>query len=207
MTISPYFSHISNVSEQYRVMNDLSRECIQVKGLDFAYIPRDSSDADTLFGEDVKSTFTSKVILEMYCKNTAGFDGEGDFFSKFGLDIRDEATFQINKTRFEEVVTDEYPNITRPREGDLIYYEMAKSLFEITFVEKEKPFYQRGIQTIWECNVKKFEYNHDEMLSDINEVDDLEQLLPADDNSEDIQTESDTFMDFNERDPFSSNDY
>lgn len=206
MTISAYFHHTTSGREQ-DLMNDLSRETIQLKGLDFAYIPRDSSDVDQLFGEDVKSTFDTSVTLEMYCKNMSGFEGEGDFFSRFGLDIRDEAVFQIHKNRFTEVVTAVYPAITRPREGDLIYFELAKSLLEISFVEKEKPFYQRGIQTIWEVNVKKFEYNHDEMLSGIEAVDDIESEIDRDDDSDVIQTESDTFVNFDEHDPFSSNDY
>lgn len=204
--ISPYFKHDSKVSEQ-DLINDLSRETVFLRGQDFSYIPRDSSDADTLFGEDVKSTFTAAVTLEMICTNMTGFDGEGDFFSRFGLDIRDEATFQIHKGRFTEEVTAVYADIERPREGDLIYYDMASSILEITFVEKEKPFYTRGIQTMWECTVKKFEYNHDEMLSGIVAVDDIETEIDFGDDSEDIQTESDTFMNFDENDPFSNNSY
>lgn len=206
MTISSYFHHISSGAEQ-NLMEDLSRETIQIKGLDFSYIPRDSDDADPLFGEDIKSTYDTSVTLEMYCKQMTGFDGEGDFFSRFGLDIRDEAVFQIHKKRFEEVVTAVYPNITRPREGDLIYFELASTLLEISFVEKEQPFYQRGIQTLWEANVKKFEYNHDEMLTGIDAVDDIEAAPELDDDSTTIQTESDTFMNFDESDPFSKNEY
>jgi hypothetical protein len=206
MTISSYFKHTTSTVEQ-TLMEDLSRETIQIKGLDFAYIPRDASDADELFGEDVKSTFDTSVTLEMYCKQMTGFEGEGDFFSRFGLDIRDEAVFQIHKKRFEAVVTIAYPTITRPREGDLIYFELANTLLEISFVEKEKPFYQRGIQTLWEVNVKKFEYNHDDMSTGITEVDAIETADDVGDDSTTIQTESDTFMDFDEHDPFSSNDY
>lgn len=204
--ISSYFHHIDSSREQ-QLMDDLSRETIFIRGLDYAYIPRDSSDADALFGEDIKSTFTSAVTLEMYCKQQTGFEGEGDFFSRFGLDIRDEATFQINKNRFTAVVTAAYPDISRPREGDLIYYALAKSLFEITFVEPEQPFYQRGIQTLWEVSLKKFEYNHDEMLSGITAVDDIENEVDNDDDSANIQTESDTFVNFDESDPFSNNSY
>lgn len=206
MTISSYFHH-TNSSAEHQLMDDLSRETIQLKGLDFAYIPRDSSDADSLFGEDVKSTFDASVTLEMYCKQQTGFEGEGDFFSKFGLDIRDEAVFQINKNRFTEVVTAVYPSITRPREGDLIYYALAKSLLEISFVEKEKPFYLRGIQTLWECNVRKFEYNHDEMVTGITEVDAIETEPDTNDDSAVVQIESDEVMNFDEHDPFSTNDY
>ena len=204
--ISPYFKHTNKVSEQ-DLINDLSRETVYLRGQDFSYIPRDSSDADTLFGEDVKSTFTAAVTLEMICTNMTGFDGEGDFFSRYGLDIRDEANFEIHKGRFTEVVTAVYPEIERPREGDLIYYAMASTILEITFVEPEKPFYTRGVQTMWNLTLKKFEYNHDEMSSGIPAVDDIKNTVDYGDDSESIQEESDTIIDFDESDPFSNNTY
>jgi len=206
MTISPHFFHISSSAEQ-KLMQDLTRETIQLKGLDLKYIPRDSSDADFLFGEDVQSTFSSAVVLEMYCEEQTGFGGEGDFLSNFGLDIRDEAKFIIDKVRFTEEVTDVYPAIKRPREGDLIFYDLANSLFEITFVENERPFYQRGIQTVWDCSAKKVEYNHDILSSGDIKVDALEDKVDTLDDGNDIQTEGDEFIDFSEADPFSDNDY
>jgi hypothetical protein len=84
---------------------------------------------------------------------------------------------------------------------------MANILLELTFVEDEKPFYPAGILTVWECNAKKFEYNHDEMLSGIPDVDSVETADDRNDDSSQIQSESDAFMDFNENDIFSSNNY
>lgn len=204
--INPHFYHVTSTREQ-NLMKDLTREVIMNKGLDFSYIPRDSTDADVLFGEDVQSIFSSGVVLEMYCEEQQGFAGEGDFMSNFGLDIRDEATFLIAKDRFEAVVKNEYPAIIRPREGDLIYHSLSKSLFEITFAEDEKPFFQRGIQTVWKCLTKRFEYNRDIMDSGIAEVDELNIRTDTNDDDEAIQTEGDTFVTFNENDPFSSNNY
>jgi hypothetical protein len=204
--ISQYFKHITATNEQ-SLVNDLTVETIQLRGLDFEYIPRDSSNADPIFGEDIKSTFTNSVTIEMYCKNMTGFGGEGDFFSRFGLDVRDDAVFQISRSRFSDVVTAEYPTIPRPREGDLIWFELANILLEITFVEDEKPFYTKGLLTVWECNVKKFEYSHENMDSGIPDVDGINIAEDRHDDSTAIQTESDTFMDFTETDPFSSNNY
>jgi hypothetical protein len=188
-------------------MKELNRETIFLRGHDFGYIPRDASDIDTIFGEVVKETYQAAVTLEFYCEQQTGFEGEGDFFSKFGLDIRDEATFIVNKDRFTEVVANSYPSILKPREGDLMYYDLAKSLFEITHVEKEQPFYQRGVQVQWVLKAKKFEYNYDEMTSGISEVDDLNTKEDPYNDSDEIQTASDEFMNFDENDPFSNNDY
>jgi hypothetical protein len=39
----------------------------------------------------------------MYIKNTQNFDGEGDFLSKFNLEIRDSITFVMARKRWEQV--------------------------------------------------------------------------------------------------------
>jgi len=178
-----------------------------MKGLNMKYVPRDSTNLDNLFGEDNQSTFTAAVELEMYFNEMTGFGGESDIFSRFGLNINDEGTFIISYSRFKDVVTAAYPLINRPREGDLIYFDLPTSVFEIAWVEDEKPFYQNGILTIWTCHCKKFEYNHDIMESGVDNVDDivLDPVRTAD--NDDIQTESDTFVNFDENDPFSDNSY
>ncbi len=203
MTISSHFYHISSDKEQ-SLMKDLTREVIHIRGLDFFYIPRDSSDADWLFGEDTKSTFTESVKIEMYPTLQDGFEGDGDFLAKFGVDIRDEIQFQIAKDRFSVEIKKKYPTILRPREGDLIYYPLTNSIFEIMFVEHERPFYNRGIQTTWEVNCKKFQFNRDEMDTGIAEIDDLNTDEPYD-NNEEFQTEADPILNFDEKDPFSEN--
>jgi hypothetical protein len=42
----------------------------------------------------------------MYIKNTEGFEGEGDFLSKFGLEIRDSVTFTVARKRFDQIRTE-----------------------------------------------------------------------------------------------------
>lgn len=207
MAISPYFKHITSAPEQ-QLADDLSRESIQMRGLDLQYIPRSASDVDDLFGEVSKETYQASVTIEMYVENQTGFEGEGDFFTaNFGLDIRDEASIDINKNRFTQEMSVTYPGITIPREGDLIYYALADTLLEISYVEKEDPFYPRGTQTNWKIKAKKFEYNQDVMNSGITDVDDIETDPELFNDSTEIQTESDTSMDFSEDDPFSTNDY
>ena len=48
-----------------------------------------------MFGEDVLSKFDNAFALEMYVKNVEGFDGEGEFLTKFNLEVRDQITFSI----------------------------------------------------------------------------------------------------------------
>ena len=101
--------------------------------MDIFYMPRTSRDSvDLLYGEDTLKTYTSAFALEMYLEDVTGMEGEGDFMSKFGLEIRDELTFLVSRRRFAFTV-----NQTRPNEGDLIYIPMLQNFFEITFVEHE----------------------------------------------------------------------
>ena len=87
--------------------------------------------------------------LEAYLMNIDGYAGSGDILTKFGVRVTDEATFVISKERFEEAVApfleqqeDEYELSNRPKEGDLIFFPLGKRMFEIKFVEHERPFYQ-----------------------------------------------------------------
>ena len=101
--------------------------------MDIFYMPRSSRDSvDLLYGEDTLKTYTSAFALEMYLEDVTGMEGEGDFMSKFGLEIRDELTFLVSRRRFAFTV-----NQTRPNEGDLIYVPLIQNFFEITFVEHE----------------------------------------------------------------------
>jgi hypothetical protein len=206
MTISPYFHHISGEGER-GLMKDLVRETIFLKGSDISYIPRDSRGADYLWGEDIQSTFTDAVTIEMYCTENRIQAGQ-DIMSKFGIQVQDESTFIVSKHRFDEVITAVYPDIKRPREGDIIYYPVTRSAWEITFAEDEIPFYVKGIQTVWIVSTRKFEANYDIMDSKVPDVDfvDNKENEPFDDKT-DIQEEADTFVDFSEADPFSTNSY
>jgi hypothetical protein len=101
--------------------------------MDIYYMPRSTGDqVDMLYGEDTLKQYTAAYPLEMYLEDVTGMEGEGDFMSKFGLEIRDEMTFLVSRRRFVFTV-----NQQRPNEGDLIYVPMLQNFFEITFVEHE----------------------------------------------------------------------
>jgi len=109
-------------------------ESLQIYGTDVYYIPRDLVNEDTVFGDDTESSFNSSYKVEMYIDNIEGFEGEGDLFTKFGVEIRDEATFVVARRRWLQTVGRYDNEITgeRPREGDLIYLPLSNSTFQIT---------------------------------------------------------------------------
>jgi hypothetical protein len=133
-----YFNNfpVDQITSEQLLVEDLVIEAMQIHGMDVYYMPRTSGDSeDMLYGEDTLKQYTTAYNLEMYLENVTGMDGEGDFMSKFGLEIRDEITLLVSRRRFK--YTTGASNLFRPREGDLIYVPLVQNFFEITQVEHE----------------------------------------------------------------------
>ena len=170
MPTNPYFNTANRTSEQ-NLVEDLIVEAIQIYGHDVVYLPRTLMNEDVLYGEDPISKFSSHYNIEVYVKNVDGFEGQGDFLSKFGLQIQDQATFVVSKARFERILD---PVRERPTEGDLIYFPLTERLYEIVFVEHEPVFYQTGKLHSYEFNVEKFSYSHEDFETGDPDIDQVE---------------------------------
>ena len=168
-----YFS--AGARSEQNLYEDLIIESIKIYGQDLYYMPRDLVNVDAVFREDPVSSFNSNYLLEMYVDNVDGFDGEGDLFTKFGVEIRDQVTFTVSKRRWQQTVM-RYDNEitgTRPFEGDLVFTPFSKKLFQIMHVEHEQPFYQLNNLPVFKLQCELFEYN-DEDIDVSNE--DISQL-------------------------------
>ena len=139
-------------------------------GHDIYYLPRTRINDDLIRGEETYSRFDSHYFVEMYIKNVEGFAGQGDFLSKFNLEIRDQVTFTVARRTFSEEVGS-YTTFVRPREGDLIYFPLNNKLFEIKFVEHEAIFYQLGALQTFDMTCELFEYNNEILNTGIPLVD------------------------------------
>ena len=170
MAINPYFK---NQRQEQDVLEDLAIETIKIHGQNMIYMPRTLSNEDSLFGEDTHSVFNNGYEVEMYISSVDGFEGEGDIISKFGLQINDTATFVVSKKRFTSTVGDFDANISTPREGDMIYMPLTKRLFQITFVEKENPFYQLGRLYTYDLTVELIKYSKEQFNTGWNDIDAL----------------------------------
>jgi hypothetical protein len=102
MSTNKYFRPFTFGREQ-DTAEDLIIESIKIYGLDVKYMPRTIVGPDALLGEDPLSKFEDAIDIEMYIKNTQQFEGEGDFLSKFNLEIRDQITFVMARKRWEQV--------------------------------------------------------------------------------------------------------
>ena len=149
--------------------------------MDIFYMPRQSGDSvDYLYGEDTSKKYTQAFPLEMYLENVTGMDGEQDFISKFGLEIRDEVKFLVSRRRFKATVGQ-----FRPNEGDLIYVPLVQNFFEITFVEHENDqamFYtlgrgRGGNVYVYALKLKQYVFSNEVIETGIPQVD--EQIRDA----------------------------
>jgi hypothetical protein len=140
-------------------------------GHDLYYLPRTRVNDDVILGEESYSKFLSHYMVEMYIKNVEGFAGQGDFLSKFNLEIRDQVTFTVARRTFSDEVG-AYTSFVRPREGDLIYFPLNNKLFEIKFVEHEAIFYQLGSLQTFDLTCELFEYSNEIFNTGISTIDD-----------------------------------
>lgn len=173
------------ISQGYRneqhLYEDLVIESIKHYGQDVYYLPRQVVIKDGILNEDIESSFNDAYAIEMYLESLEGFEGDGTVLSKFGLEIRDQANLIVAKRRWEQLVgtwNNEIEGV-RPKEGDLIYIPFSKTLFEIRFVEHERPFYQLQNLPIYRLECELFEYRSEKIDTGIPELDVYEQLYGA----------------------------
>jgi hypothetical protein len=167
MATNKYFNNIYASNEQ-NLTEDLTIESIKIKGMDLYYIPRTLVAENKILGEDAISSFTDQRPIEMYLQNVNGFEGGGDLLSKFGLQIKDSATFIVAKRRFERETS-----MVRPKEGDLLYFPLTKGLFEIKFVEHENPFYAHGKNYSFSLSVQLFQFSEETVSTGESVIDDI----------------------------------
>ena len=175
MATNVHFSQA--VKTEQNLVEDLIVESLRMYGHNCFYLPRKIIDENTILGEASVSSFEDAYEIEMYLEGVEGFEGEGDLYSKFGVEVRDTATFVISRRSWERFVSLDTNLVTglRPNEGDLIYFPLSKSVFEIKFVEHENPFYQLGKLYTFKMTCDLFEYSGEDFDTNIEALDtDLE---------------------------------
>ena len=167
---------VSAVTPEQLLVENLVIEALQIYGMDAYYLPRTTRDeVDYLFGEDTLKEYRNAYPLEMYLENVTGMEGESDFMSKFGLELRNEVTLLVSRLRFRYAVS----GYTRPREGDLVYIPMVTGLFEITHVEHERDqamFYtlgrgRGGNVYVYAIRLKQYVFSSEIIQTGIAEID------------------------------------
>ena len=168
--------NVNGSAQEQKFMENLIVESIEIYGQNIYYLPRTYVNKDTILNEVESSEFTQALQVRAYVNNVEGWEGQGELLSKFGIRIEDKTTFIFSRKKFEEKVDDNATlNVEGlPNEGDLIWFPITKHLFEIKFVEVERPFYQLGKGYVWECQCELFEYSDEEIDTGVAEIDAIE---------------------------------
>jgi len=187
MSLNPFFLQ-GSTNEQF-LIQDLINEQLKIYGVEIYYLPRKIFKSDDIIREIQSSKFDDSFLIEAYLNNYDGYAPDSDIMTKFGLRLKNEINLTISRERYEEFIApflegisagiregkitdyDFADLITRPKEGDLIYFPLGERLFEIKKVEAEKPFYQLGKSYVYDLQCELFEYENELVDTTIEEVD------------------------------------
>jgi len=176
MALNPFF--LQGSSGEQNLVQSLINEQIKMYGVEIYYIPRTYITKNTVIQEVIESKFEEAIPLEAYVDTFDGYEGQGSLLSKFGVQALDDLTLVISRDRFENYITPlikNIPNIelaTRPKEGDLVYFPLGDRLFEIKFVEHEKPFYQLKKNYVYELRCELYRYEDEVVDTGVGDIDD-----------------------------------
>lgn len=165
--LNPYVNWFNHTNTQ-TLQDALVAESIQMRGVECYYLPSEWVNKDELFGEDLNRKFNKAWKFAAYIDSFEGYSGGNTFFSKFGMQVNDEITITVNPNLFKHQV-----NGSEPKEGDLFYFKMDNSLFEIIWVEPYNPFYQVGSNAMRKITAQKFIYSGEEISPKLQMNDDI----------------------------------
>jgi len=175
--LNPFFQQ-GSLTEQ-GLIQDLINEQLRMYGVEVHYLPRKYLTEKTIIKEVIQSSFVDAYPIEAYVENFDGYADNTTILSKFGIQQTQELTLTISRERFKNYISPLIKNksniklSTRPREGDLIYFPLGDRLFEIKFVEHEKPFYQLQKNYVYTLKCELFRYEDEVIDTHVTEIDDI----------------------------------
>ena len=174
--LNPFFLQGSKTEQS--LVQDLINEQLRMYGIEVYYLPRQYVTTKKVIRELIESEFKSAYPIEAYLDNFEGYGDNTTILSKFGIQALNEINLIISRERFKTYISPlikNQPNIklsSRPKEGDLIYFPLGDRLFEIKYVEHEKPFYQlQGLYT-YQLKCELFRYEDEIIDTGIGDIDD-----------------------------------
>jgi len=186
---SKYFQNYGKPAVEINLIEDLYNEAINIQGFSGYYIPNTNVQGrDLIYGDDPLKHFDDAYKLDMYLVNTMDYGDEQDFFSKFGLEVRNQTKIQFSFKEFMKRTNNQFEV---PKEGNLIFIPFMKDsgeLFEIKFVNTSKDLYTLGrIRPFYyELSLEPFKYNDESLDTGIEGIDMIE-LLEASKSILDVQ--------------------
>jgi len=228
MATNRYINQFSAKNEQ-SLAASLIEEAIQFYGHDFYYVPRTNLNYDSTYKESTNVSYDTAFPIEMYIKSIDGYGGQNQFLSNFGVEVRNQVMLAVSIQRWETVAADATtPVLERPKEGDIIYFDLDNKLLEIKKVDRYSMFYQLGTLYTYDLTCEVFEFSGEEFNTGVPEIDVISQQLSIDteqhgsiengvpnfdDNydfvskfadNKTLEEESEEWIDFKEDNPFSA---
>ncbi|CAB5221304.1 neck protein [uncultured Caudovirales phage] len=188
MATSVFFNNFGASMEQ-GLIEDLIIESIKIYGIDVYYIQRTKNNRDDVFREASYFTYGTAILVDMYIKNVNGFEGDGEFLSKFGIEVRDQITFTVAKRTFANEVGD-YNLEVRPLEGDLIWFPLTQTLYQIKLADVKPIFYQLGALQTYDLTCELYEAESAEFTTGIPAIDEMYNAFSLAADAFDILTEN-----------------
>lgn len=174
--LNPFFQQGSKTEQG--LIQDLINEQLRMYGVEVYYLPRRYVTTKSIIKEVIESKFENAYPIEAYVETYDGYNGLGTLMSKFGIQELDDLTITISRERFETYISPlikdktDIKLSTRPKEGDLIYFPLGDRLFEIKYVEHEKPFYQLQKNYTYQLTCELFRYEDELIDTSIENIDD-----------------------------------
>lgn len=190
---SNFFFNNFKSSQEQDLLESLIIESIAIYGLDCYYIPRNLNNYDKIYGADDQSSYDNAYSIVCYIENVDGFQGDGNFMSKFGLEIRDQITVSVAQKIFNQEVG-QYTTQLRPNEGDLLYFPLNQKCFQVKYTNKYEFFYQLGGLQTYQLTLELFEYAGEAMNTGIPEIDILQKQYSLNQYDWAIQTQDADFI-------------
>lgn len=212
MTTSPYLNHSKDRGEQ-DLFEDLLIETIQHGGMDVYYLPATRDVVDPILGETVRSSFKRVVKIEAYSPSGGAESGDGELMAKFGYAQRNSLDITLSKKRFRQECEVAGLNLSRPREGDLIFIgdidapwaSQINEFFEITYVSFNEAQWTFGKTFAYKLSLASYVFSHekfetstplDDIITDIGTDTDMDSAINAA-----VKTTKATLLAFDKKNP------
>jgi hypothetical protein len=182
--LNPFF--LQGSKNEQGLVQDLINEQIKMYGVEVYYLPRRYMTEKTIMREVTQSNFENAFPIEAYIENFEGYSDNTTILSKFGIQATNEIVLTISRERFETYIAPlisliednkienrNCENLQRPKEGDLVFLPLGKRLFEVKFVEHEKPFYQLQGNYVYTLKCELFQYEDEIIDTSIEDIDEV----------------------------------
>jgi len=162
MGINFNFSTDDSTNPEYELFRSTTEELINLYGIKIKYIITEKINQDNIFGEHSHIRVDNENVHEFFAKpeETDQWGGEGDLFSKFGLQNLDTMNIYVSRTDMEKVhpeivQRDGRATIENLPHGNLVVFDSNK-IMEVTDMKLSSDTF--GNNNVYDSNLAKNVY-------------------------------------------------